>query len=69
MNNSKTKVKMETDTIYMSLGHRYSTTDKKQDKEIQRRNAAGWTTFAKHCDIFMGNIERHKSTNHMYFQQ
>ena len=27
-----------------------------QDKEIQRRIMAGWTAFAKHRDIFKGNI-------------
>ena len=27
-----------------------------QDKEIQRRITAGWTAFAKHRDIFNGNI-------------
>ncbi|KAK2166690.1 hypothetical protein NP493_1312g00000 [Ridgeia piscesae] len=27
-----------------------------QDKEIQRRITAGWTAFAKHLDIFKGNI-------------
>ena len=34
----------------------YSTRDKKQDKEIQRRTTAGWTAFAKHRDIFKGHI-------------
>ncbi|KAK2177429.1 hypothetical protein NP493_598g01029 [Ridgeia piscesae] len=29
---------------------------KNQDKEIQRRITAGWTAFAKHRDIFKGNI-------------
>ena len=38
------------------LGHRYSISDKNQDKEIQRRITAGWITFAKHRDIFKGNI-------------
>ena len=28
----------------------------KQDKEIQSRITNGWTAFAKHCDIFKGNI-------------
>ncbi|KAK2178458.1 hypothetical protein NP493_543g03022 [Ridgeia piscesae] len=41
---------------YIYLGQRYSTRDKNQDKEIQRRITAGWTEFAKHRDIFKGNI-------------
>ena len=70
MNNLKTKVMMENDTpiyvnntqiknveSYIYLGQRYTTRDKYQDKEIQRRITAGWTVFAKHCDIFKGNIE------------
>ena len=32
---------------YIYLGQRYSTRDKNQDKEIQRRITAGWTVFAK----------------------
>ncbi len=35
---------------------RYSTRDKNQDKEIQRRITAGWRAFVKHRDIFKGNI-------------
>ena len=30
--------------------------EKKQNKEIQREIRAGWTAFAKHRDIFEGNI-------------
>ena len=69
MNKSKTKVMMENDTTiyvnntqvenvesYIYLGQRYSTRDKNQHKEIQRRITAGWTSFAKHHDIFNGNI-------------
>ena len=67
MNKSKTKVMMENDTpIYVNntqieksytyLGQRYNTREKNQDKEIQRRITAGWTAFAKHRDIFKGNI-------------
>ena len=69
MNRSKTKVMKETDTSiyitntqienvksYMYLGQRYSTRDKNQDKETERRITAGWTAFAKHRDIFKGNI-------------
>ena len=69
MYTSKTKVTMENDTpiyvnntqiekveSYIYLGLRYSTRDKKYDKEIQRRITAGWTAFAKHRDIFKGNI-------------
>ncbi|KAK2170907.1 hypothetical protein NP493_1128g00065 [Ridgeia piscesae] len=41
---------------YDYLVQRYSTSDKNQDKEIQRRITAGWTAFAKHRDIFKGNI-------------
>ena len=33
-----------------------STRDKNQYKEIQRRITAEWTAFAKHRDIFKGNI-------------
>ena len=40
--------------IYM--GQRYSTRDKNQDKEIQRRITVGWTAFAKHRNILKGNI-------------
>ncbi len=69
MNKSKAKVMMENDTpIHVNntqienvessiyLGQRYSTRDKNQDKEIQRRIMAGWTTFAKHRNNFKGNI-------------
>ena len=35
---------------------RYSTRDKNQDNEIQRRITAGWRPFVKHRDIFKGNI-------------
>ena len=54
MNKYKTKVMIETDTpihinntkienveSYIYLGQRYSTRDKNQDKEIQRRITAG----------------------------
>ena len=41
---------------YVYMGQRYNTRDKKQDKEIQRRSTARWTAFAKHRDIFKGNI-------------
>ena len=60
---------METDTLiyvnntqienienYIFLGQRYSTRDKNQDKEIQRRIMPEWTAFAKHHDIFKSNI-------------
>ena len=65
---SKTKVMMENDALiyvnniqieivesYIYLGQRYSTRDKHQDKEIQKRITAGWTTFAKHRDIIKGS--------------
>ncbi|MEG7522734.1 MAG: hypothetical protein M3H12_06490, partial [Chromatiales bacterium] len=41
---------------YVWLGQRYSTKEKNQDKEIQRRITAGWTAFAKHHDTFKGNF-------------
>ena len=42
---------------YIYLGRqRYSTRNNNQDKDIQRRITAGWTAFAKHRDIFKGNI-------------
>ena len=41
---------------YMYLGRRYSTRDKNQAKDIQKRITAGWIAFAKHRDIFKGNI-------------
>ena len=69
MNKSKTKVMIENDSpmyvnniqienieSYIYLGERYSTRDNNQDKEIQRRIKPGWTCFAKHRDIFKGNI-------------
>ena len=69
MNKSKTKVIIEHDAPmyvnnteienvenYIYLGQRYRTRVKEQDKEIQRRITAGWTAFAKHRDIFKGNI-------------
>ena len=40
---------------YIYLGQRYSSRDKNQDKEIQRRITARWTAFGKHRDIFKGN--------------
>ncbi|KAK2190777.1 hypothetical protein NP493_69g05030 [Ridgeia piscesae] len=40
------------------LGQTYSTRDKNQDKEIQRRITTGWTAIAKHRDIFKGNFGR-----------
>ena len=42
---------------YIYLGQRITTRDKTQDKEIQIRITTGWTAFAKHRDIFKGNIE------------
>ena len=81
MNKSKTKVMIENDSpiyvnnpqienieSYIYLGERYSTRDKNQDKEIQRRITAGWTTFAKHRDIFKGNIGTGLYL-YLYFQQ
>ncbi|KAK2189681.1 hypothetical protein NP493_100g07012 [Ridgeia piscesae] len=34
----------------------YSTRDKNQENEIQRRSTARWTAFAKHRDMFKDNI-------------
>ena len=69
INKSKAKVLMENNTpiyvnniqiknveSYIYLGQRYSIRDKNKHKEIQRRITAGWTAFAKHRDIFEGNI-------------
>ena len=69
MNKLKTKVMMENDTLiyvnntqiknvesYIYLAQIYSTRDKNEDNEIQRKITAGWTIFARHCDIFEGNI-------------
>ena len=69
MNKSKTKEMMENDTpiyvnsnqienveSYIYLGQRYSTRVKHQDKEVHKRITAIWTAFAKHRDIFSGNI-------------
>ena len=85
MNMSKTKVMMETDTpiyvnntqienveSYVYLRQRHSTRDKNKDKENQRRITAGWTAFAKHRDIFKGNIGtclKRQIYNIAYFQQ
>ena len=41
---------------YVYLGQHYSLKEKNQDKEIQRRIIAGWTTYAKHRDIFKSNL-------------
>ncbi|KAK2189674.1 hypothetical protein NP493_100g07014 [Ridgeia piscesae] len=41
---------------YIYLAQRYTTRDKNQDNEIQRRITAEWTVFAKHRDIFEGNV-------------
>ena len=68
MNKSKTTVMMENDTpiyvnntqmenveSYINLGQRYSTRDKNQDQEIQRRIRARWK-HSPTTDIFKGNI-------------
>ena len=47
------------------------TTKKKQDNEIKRRITGEWTAFAKHREIFKGNIEtcfKKKCTIQAYFQ-
>ena len=54
LNVTNTQIKNVESCIY--LGQRYSTRDKNQDKEVKRRFTAGWTAFAKHRDIFKGNI-------------
>ena len=69
MNISKTKVMvvdnapinvnnvvMENVESYVYLGQRYSIKEKNQDKDIQRRIVAGCAAYAKHRDIFKGNI-------------
>ena len=69
MNKSKAMMMIEKDTpifvnniqieaveSYIYLGDKYSTKDKNQGKEIQRQITSGWTAFAKHGDIFKGNI-------------
>ena len=57
VNNTKT----ENNESYICLGQRYSTRDKNQDMEIQRRIRVGWTAFTKHRDIFKGRtcLKRH----------
>ena len=65
MNISKAKIMVEDNTpiyvnnthienveSYVYLGQRFSLRDKNQDKDILRRITAGWTTYAKHRDIF-----------------
>ncbi|KAK2149983.1 hypothetical protein NP493_2869g00004 [Ridgeia piscesae] len=57
---------------YVYLRQRHSTRDKNKDKENQRRITAGWTAFAKHRDIFKGNIGtclKRQIYNIAYFQQ
>ncbi|KAK2170757.1 hypothetical protein NP493_1143g00035 [Ridgeia piscesae] len=51
-----TNTQIENVESYIYLGQRYSARDKYQGNEIQRRITAGWTAFAKHRDIFKGNI-------------
>ena len=41
---------------YVYLGQRYSIIDTCQEREIQKRITAGGTAFAKHRDVFKGNI-------------
>ena len=38
------------------MGQHYSLKEKNQDKEIQRRIMAGWAAYAKHREIFKGNL-------------
>ena len=42
--------------IYTYLGERYTTIDKNEDNEVQRKITAGLTAFAKRHDIFKGNM-------------
>ena len=55
---------------YIYLEERHSTTDKNQDKEVQRRITAGLTAFAKHRDFFKGKIgiclKRHMAPQHKH---
>ena len=46
---------MEKVESYIYLGQRYNVRDKDKT-EIQKRITAGWTAFAKHRDIFKGDI-------------
>ncbi|KAK2183176.1 hypothetical protein NP493_321g02000 [Ridgeia piscesae] len=48
----------QTDNVesYIYMGQRYTTRDKNQDSEFQRRTPTGRTAFARHSDIFKGNI-------------
>ena len=68
-NKSKTKVIRKNDTpiyvnnaqienaeCYIYLGQRYTTRNKNQDKDIQRRITARWIAFVKHCNIFKSNM-------------
>ncbi|KAK2192378.1 hypothetical protein NP493_32g09012 [Ridgeia piscesae] len=48
--------KSRTSETTSCLGQRYRTREKNKEKEIQTRITAGWTAFAKHHDIFKGNI-------------
>ena len=41
---------------YVYLGQHYSLKEKNQDKEIQRRNVAGWAAYATHRDIFKSKL-------------
>ncbi|KAK2175923.1 hypothetical protein NP493_696g01001 [Ridgeia piscesae] len=49
-------IQIENVESYIYMGQRYSTRIKTQDYEIQIRTTAGWTSFAKHSNIFKGNI-------------
>ena len=61
INKSKTKVMMENDmsttlrSRTLNVTWNRGTTPETKTK-IQRRDTAGWTVFAKHRDIFEGNI-------------
>ena len=53
---------------YIYLGHRYSTRDKTQNREIHRRITAGWIAFAKYRDIFNSKIGTCMNKNRIKFK-
>ena len=68
MNKSKTKVVMENGTPFCFICQQHldrehwkphlpgTEIQHQKQKPRQRRITVGWTAFAKHCDIFKGNI-------------
>ena len=58
-------IQIENVDSYIYLGQRYSNRDKNQDKEIPRRITGGWTTFARHRDIFNSDIGTCLKSQHL----